>query len=492
MHSMLWPILRKAARYPLRVAIVDDQRCWRYLDLVVAAMNLRREIDRTCRTDHVAIVLPTSGAFAMTLLATWLGGRVAVPVNYLFAADQRQRVLDHCDADTLITAGPMLEHLDWSPQRLNVLKLDELKLGRPPLSKQAVPCRHTGAELAAILYTSGTAGDPKGVMLTHRNLRHNVDAAIAHAGLTRSNGFLGVLPQFHSFGLTALTLVPLRLAAKVTYSARFVPSRIVKLIADQRPDVFMAIPSMYHALLGVKKATVDDLRSVKLAISGAEPLPARTRDAFRERFGITILEGYGLTETSPIVSWAMPDMYREGTVGRLLPDVEVRIVDENTGNDRARGEEGHILVRGPNVMAGYYKQPELTREAIDDEGFFHTGDMGRLDEDDCLTITGRLKEMMIIGGENVFPREIEDVLADHPSVHAAGVVGRPDPSRGEVPVAYVELNEGQVFDESALRSWCREKLAGYKVPREVHHVDGLPRSPTGKILRRKLGEDADA
>jgi len=492
MHSMLWPILRKAARYPLRVAIVDDQRSWRYLDLVLAAINLRRELDRTCRTDHVAIMLPTSGAFAMALLATWLGDRVAVPVNYLFGDDQRQRVLDHCDADTLITAGPMLEHLDWSPKRLNVLKLDELNLRRLPLGKQAVRCRYTGDELAAILYTSGTSGEPKGVMLTHRNLRSNVEAAIEHAGLTRSNGFLGVLPQFHSFGLSALTLVPLRLAARVIYSARFVPGRVVKLIGEHRPDVFMGIPSMYHALLGVKKATADDFRSVELAVSGAEPLPSRTRDRFRERFGVTILEGYGLTETSPIVSWAMPHMYREGTVGKLLPNVEVRIVDENTGERRARGEEGHILVRGPNVMAGYYKQPELTRQAIDDEGFFHTGDMGRLDEDDYLTITGRLKEMMIIGGENVFPREIEEVLADHPAVQAAGVVGRPDESRGEVPVAFVEINEGEQFDETALRSWCREKLAGYKVPREIHHRDQLPRSPTGKILRRKLIEDADA
>ncbi len=490
MHSMLWPILRKAALHPLRVCIIDDQRSWRYLDLVLGAMNLRRRMDQANVAKHVAIMLPTSGAFAMALVATWLGDRVAVPINYLFSDAERQWVVDHCDADTMLTAGPMLEYLDWTPGNVNVMKLDEMKLKAIPRGKQAVRCRCTGDELAAILYTSGTSGRPKGVMLTHRNLRSNVDAAIQHAGLTRSNGFLGVLPQFHCFGLNALTLIPLRLAATVIYTARFVPNRLIKLAARHRPDVFMAIPSMYAALANVKNADPADLQSIELAVSGAEPLSEAVHRRFEERFGITILEGYGLTETSPVVSWAMPDMYRKGAVGKLLPNVEVKVVDPESGQPRPRGKEGHILVRGPNVMAGYYKQPELTDEAIDDEGYFHTGDMGRLDEDNYLYITGRIKEMMIIGGENVFPREIEDVLAEHPSVHAAGVIGRADESRGEVAIAYVEINEGTEFDEAALRSWCRERLAGYKVPREIVHIEDLPRSPTGKILRRRLGEVA--
>ncbi len=487
MDSMLWPILRTAARHPLRVCIVDDQRSWRYAELVLGAMNLRRQMDKADTARHVAIMLPTSGAFAMALLATWLGDRVAVPINYLFADAERQQVLDHCDADTLVTAGAMLDHLGWTPRGVNVMKLDELSLGGLPRRWLPVRCRYKGDELAAILYTSGTSGQPKGVMLTHRNLRANVDDAIELAGLTESNGFLGVLPQFHSFGLNALTLIPLRLGARVIYSARFVPGRLIKLIAQHKPDVFMAIPSMYSALANVKNASPVDWRSIELAISGAEPLPQRTRESFHERFSVRILEGYGLTETAPVVSWAMPHMYRDGSVGKLLPRVQVQVVDIDTGKPLPPDTEGHILVRGPNVMAGYYKRSDLTAEAIDADGYFRTGDIGRLDADDYLYITGRLKEMMIIGGENVFPREIEEVLADHPSVQACGVIGKPDESRGEVPVAYVELNEGQAFDEQALRGWCRDKLAGYKVPREIHCVEELPRSPTGKIMRRKLG-----
>ncbi len=486
MSSMLWPILRRALRHPRRTAVIDDQRTWRYLDLVGGALHLAKRIERKTDAKHIALLLPTSGAFAMALLATWMLKRVAVPINYLLSAGERQRILDHSDAGLVVTAGKMLEFLGDEPEGVELLKLDELESkGLPPLR---LPPLFTGDdELAALLYTSGTSGAPKGVMLTHGNLISNVDGAIAHARLTESNGFVGVLPQFHSFGLTALTLIPLRLGARVIYTARFVPTRLVQLIADHEPDVFMAIPSMYHALLGVKSAGPEDLRSVRLAISGAEPLPESTREQFHDKYDITILEGYGLTETSPVVSWCMPETYKIGSVGTLLPNVEVRIIDPE-GEPLPTGEDGEIIIRGPNIMAGYYKQPDLTAEVVDDEGFFHTGDMGRLDEDGFLYITGRIKDMMIIGGENVFPREIEEVLARHEAVAAVGVVGRTDPSRGEVPVAFVEIAEGQRFDESQLRQWCRQHLAGYKVPKEIRQVDALPRSPTGKVLRRQLSE----
>ena len=486
MSSMLWPIVWQAVRHPRRIAVIDDRRAWRYLDLLGGALHLAERIDRLSAARHVGIMLPTSGAFPMALLAAWLLDRVAVPVNYLLGESERQHIIDHSEVDAVITPGPMLEFLGGEPKGVELLKLDEMRFeGAPPLR---MPPLHTPDDrLAAILYTSGTSGRPKGVMLTHGNLRSNVYASLEHAGFSASNGFLGVLPQFHSFGLTAMTLIPLACGARVIYTARFAPAKLIKLAAEHRPDVFMAIPSMYTALANVKNAEASDLASLRVAVSGAEPLPQETYDRFLERFGIRILEGYGLTETSPVVAWSLPDRNRRGAVGPLLPGVEVEVRDPE-GLPRPAGDEGEVCIAGPNVMAGYFKMPEETARAIDERGFFRTGDMGRLDEQGLLSITGRIKEMLIIGGENVFPREIEEVLVRHPSVQAAGVVGQRDPSRGEVAVAFVELAEGESFDEPQLRAYCREHLAGFKVPRRIVRLDELPRSATGKVLRRALAD----
>lgn len=485
MSEMLRPILGQLLRHPRRTAVIDDRRRWPGIDLLGGAFHVARALDRAGASKHVAVMLPTSGAFPMAMLGTWLSGRTLVPINYLLSADERQRLIDHSDANVLLTAGIMLDYLGDAPSGVKVLKLDEMRFGGvPPLRW---PPRPAADDVAAILYTSGTSGAAKGVMLTHGNLRSNVEATVELAKLDRSDGFLGVLPQFHSFGLTALTLIPIRVGVPVIYTARFVPAKLVKLIRDHRPDIFMAIPSMYHALLGVKRAGREDFESIRLAVSGAEPLPESVREGFRQRFGVTILEGYGLTETGPIVSWSLPERHMPGAVGTVLPGIDVRIVD---GGNRPlqTGEHGEIIVRGPSVMAGYYKAPDLTERVFDSDGFFHTGDRGKLDEEGRLWVTGRIKEMMIIAGENVFPNEIEEVIAAHPSVHSAGVVGRVDPSRGEVPVAFVQLAEGETFDEPALRQWCRDRLAGFKVPRQIQPVDELPRSATGKILRRKLSE----
>jgi long-chain acyl-CoA synthetase len=337
-------------------------------------------------------------------------------------------------------------------------------------------------------------------MLTHGNLHSNADAAIVHAGIKRADTFLGVLPQFHSFGLTALTLIPLRIGARVVYSARFIPKKIVELVRRYRPDIVMAVPSMYGALLSVKGATPDDFTSVRLAISGGEPLPEAVYTAFLEKLNLRILEGYGLTETAPVTNWSTPQRFVRRAVGTCLPNVDEKIVDEHN-RPLPAGHEGEILITGPNIMKGYYKLPGQTRDVfidlpletphgrVETRRYFRTGDIGKMDADGFLFITGRKKEMLIIGGENVFPREIEEVLNKHPSVRDSAVIGRTDGLRGEVPVAFVETQDGADFDEKALRSWCRESLAGYKVPREIHAVDTLPRSPTGKILRRELKAD---
>ena len=495
--SLLSSVVKHAVATPRKIAAVDDRRTYTYPQLVGGAMFLADAIETATQAPRVGIMLPTSGAFPVALLGTWLAKRVAVPLNYLLAPEELAYVIGDSEVDCIITADPLLEFLGGAeklPAGVKLLRLESLSFeGLPPLRW---PPLCPGDELAAVLYTSGTSGRPKGVMLSHGNLLSNVDAGIQHSDINRADTFLGVLPQFHSFGLTVLTLMPLRVGAKAVYSARFVPRRIIGLIRQHRPDIVIAIPSMFGALLGVRDATPDDFASIRLAVSGGEPLPQATFDAFNDRLHLKLLEGYGLTETSPAASWCTHRRFKPHSVGPALPRVSLLVIDDQ---DRPvpPDSEGEVLIAGPNIMAGYLKLPEQTRQVIvhltdPTDGkvkrFFRSGDLGRLDRDGYLFITGRKKEMLIIGGENVMPREIEEVLVRHESVRDAGVIGRTDPVRGEVPVAFVELNEGHSFDEAQLRSWCREHLAGYKVPRQIRQLEQLPRNPTGKVLRRKLAD----
>lgn len=482
-QNLTWTIIRNIFRSPLRTAVVDDYRQWRYIDLLMAAFYMAREIEKRTDKPHVGILLPTSGGFPAALLAVWMLGRTAVPINYLLSAEEQQYIIDDSEIDLLITADKMLDAIGAEPKNVQLLKLEKSMFsGFPPIRW---PRPATVDQVAVILYTSGTSGKPKGVMLTHDNFYKNVTGAIAHARIRSGDTFLGVLPQFHSFGISPLCLVPLVARAKVVYTARFIPKKLIELIREHRANIFMAIPSMYNGLLTVKSAEKEDLESIRYAISGGEPLPDAVFEGFQDRFGIKILEGYGLTETSPVISWSLPGQWKYKSVGTLLPHAECRVVDDN-GKVVPRGEEGEIHLRGDYIMKGYFKLPDLTDEVIDEEGWFKTGDWGKHDKDGYLFITGRKKEMLIIAGENVFPREIEEVLNHHPMVHDSAVVGRMDPSRGEVPIAFIELADEMSFDEAVLRAHVRKHLAGYKVPKEVVVIDELPRNPTGKILRRKL------
>jgi long-chain acyl-CoA synthetase len=483
-----FPIIRTCLANLRRPLIVDDRRTYRGIDLLVPAFHIAAELERRSSTQTVGLLLPTSGAFPIAALGAWMLGRTVVPLNYLLKPEELQYVVDNCGCDTILTVGPMLEHLERPPRVKNLVTLESLDFRSFPELRW--PARPGPDELACLLYTSGTSGRPKGVMLTHRNLSSNVAQVFEHVHLHDDDVLLGVLPQFHSFGLTVLTLLPLTGGLKVVYSARFVPQHILRLFREHRPTLFIAIPSMYNALLSVKKAEAEDFASLRFAVSGGEPLPEDTLDRFFERFGIHICEGYGLTETSPVTNWCRPEEWRKRSVGTPLPRVEQAILDPATGRHLPRGAEGEVIIRGPNRMAGYYNLPEETAKAIDPDGWFHTGDMGRFSPDGHLSITGRIKEMLIVGGENVFPREIEEVINRHPSVKDSAVVGLADPMRGEVPIAFVELQEpeqgGAAFDARAVLTLCRDNLAGYKVPKEIRTVDALPRNATGKILRREL------
>lgn len=486
--QLLAPILRNWRNSPFRVVCEDDQRQWRGAMMWVAARHLAKLIAQTTDSPNVGIFLPTSGAFPIAMAASWLCGRTIVPLNYLLARDELDYIIEHSEIDTVITASAMLDRFGDMPSGITSLRMDKMNArGLPPMQRAI---KQPGSHTSVILYTSGTSGRPKGVMLSGDNLVTNVDQCRRWAEFTSRDCFLGVLPQFHSFGLCVCTILPFSLGCKALYTAQFKVVRVFDLLRRCKPTAFMAIPSMYNALIQSKSAKPTDFDSLRYIVSGGEPLPDAVYEGFAERFGTRICEGFGMTETSPVTNWTLPSEERRGTVGRSLDGVEQIIVGDD-GRQMPPGEDGELWIRGGNVMQGYYKMPEETAAAINEEGYLRTGDMARIDEDGYLSITGRIKEMLIIGGENVFPREIEEVLVRHPSVSEAAVIGVTDPSRGEVPLAFIETVEGAEFDPGALRSWCRESLAGYKVPREIRRLESLPRNPTGKVLRRALSADTE-
>ncbi len=481
--KLLLDIQRQLLCHPTHVFVRDDQRAWKGITLLVAAWHIARAIERATKRERVGIMLPTSGTFPASLLATWMLGRTAVPLNYLLSRADLEYVCRDAGIDCVVTVKPMLDFIGGPTASMQPLLLEDMSFqGVAPVRRAK---RRGENELAVLLYTSGTSGKPKGVMLSCGNLAANIHQVMNWATFTRKDVLLGVLPQFHSFGLTILTLLPLAIAAKAIYTAKFVPRKILELGKQHQATVFVAIPSMYNALAAQKSGGKEHLGMLRYAVSGGEPLPASVAEEFFEKFGVRISEGYGLTETSPVTNWCLPAEYRARSVGRPLPQVQQRIVDAQ-GNILGSNQDGEIRMRGPNIMQGYWNLPQETAQVFDEQGFFRSGDMGRFDDDGHLYITGRIKEMLIIAGENVFPREIEEVLNRHPSVKASAVIGVADENRGETALAFVELNEGFAFDEAALRAHCRAHLAQFKVPRAIRARNELPRNATGKIMRRLL------
>jgi long-chain acyl-CoA synthetase len=362
----------------------------------------------------------------------------------------------------------------------------------PPLTQTPPLPNPAPDDLAVLMYTSGTSGLPKGVELTYNNLQSDVDAAIEFAQLESEHRFLGIIPLFHAFGMTAMMIAPIQLGAPVVYIARFSPVAAMNAIREHHISLMFGVPSMFAAIAHLKSAAPEDFKSIYAIITGGEPQPAALREKFLQRFHVPLLEGYGLTETSPVVCLNVPQMMRAGSVGKALPGVEIKIVDDD---GRALGTEqiGEIWLKGPMIMKGYYNLPDATAAALTPDRYFKTGDLGKIDADGFLFITGRKKDMIIIAGEKVFPREVEDVLMRHPTVAEAAVLGRKDASRGEVVVAFVTAREGQEIQQDTLRDFCRSQgLPQWKCPREVITLPELPHSPTGKVLKRVLAEQLTA
>ena len=480
-------LLEAVRRFPHKPAANDPTRRLTYAQLTTLAQAMRRLVLKETGCPRLGVLLPGSVGGLGTLLGTLWAGKTIVPLNFLLPPRELAAVIDDARIDLVITTEHFKALMDQVPIRCLYLERLHLKRRylRAKLTRTPEPPSTSPDDLAAIVYTSGTTATPKGVCLTYNNLLSNSTAAIEHMRLTPEHHLLGVLPPFHVFGLTVLNVIPIVLGATTTYIPRFSPQAAYHAIATEDISLLIAVPSMYAAIARLKSLDASKCQCIKLAASGGEPLPRTVYEQMYERTGVRLMEGYGLTETSPVISCDMPPTHRVGTVGRPLPGVQTQARDE-TGQPVSAGQEGELFVRGPLVMKGYFHRPDETAAVIDADGWFRTGDIVRIDDEGYVSITGRAKDLIIVGGENVYPREVEAVLEQHPAVADAAVIGRQDGSRGEVVVGFVSLHEGADATGDKLRHFCRDQLAGYKVPRQIHVRPDLPRGPTGKVIKRQL------
>lgn len=435
----------------------------------------------------VALLLPNRVELIVALFAAWRRGAAVTPINPVLGDVEVAYQLADSGAALLISDDP--QRTVGVPS----MGLEELDSGWGGASTGAEggggPWEGAGEELALLIYTSGTTGQPKGVMLSHRNLDAMTDAFIEWFSLTEADHSLLVLPLFHANGIVLGTLTPLRAGGQVSITGRFSRDRFFADVERLRPSYFSAVPAIYALLSGVPEDVKPDTSSLRFAVCGAAPMPAEAILRFEERFGVTIVEGYGLSETTTASTInPLSGVRKPGTVGLPLPGQRVRLVDEQ-GVDVAQGEAGEVLISGPVVMAGYLGRPEETAKTVAD-GWLRTGDIGRFDEDGYLRIVDRIKDMIIRGGENIYPKEIENALYSHPDVVEAAVVGAPHPVYGEIPVAFVSRREGSQLGADELKHLCEAALAAYKRPASVTFLEALPKNPVGKIdkpsLRRSL------
>ena len=484
---LIEPIFAHARATPSDIAITDDFGQYTYQQIAAMVAGLGMYIAQQTTRPNVGLLLPTGMGFVASFYGTLLAGKTVVPINFLLGDREVGHVIQNSEIDTVITIPQLGARLANTP--LKVIDLTQLPKTPPAMLEPKIP-EKSPDDLAVLMYTSGTAGLPKGVMLTYNNLHSDVQACIEAANLQQKHKFLGVIPLFHAFGMTAMMLAPIELGSPVVYMARFNPAATIEALRKHQASIIFGVPSMFGAMLHVKNATPDDFKSIYAIISGGEPLSSVIREGFPKRFGIPVYEGYGLTETSPVVSLNSPVGSKPGSIGKPLPGVKVRIIDEN-GNDLPAGQEGEIWLGGPMVMKGYYKMPDETAALLTADGFLKTGDLGKLDEDGFLYITGRKKDLIIVAGEKVAPREVEEILLRSPAIAEAAVVGRKDPTRGEVVVAFVVPAPEKTVKPDELRAFCRDQgLPLFKIPRDIVVTDQLPRSPTGKVLKRVLAEQA--
>jgi acyl-CoA synthetase (AMP-forming)/AMP-acid ligase II len=448
--------------------------------------------------DVVALYAANVPEYAIAFHAVAALGAVCTTINPTYTVDELAFQLEHAAARALISGADVLDRAREGAARAGV---DELYVfgagedGATPFATlldgdpAAAPDAPAGPEdLVALPYSSGTTGLPKGVMLTHRNLVTNVLQSTAQQPVTADDTLVGVLPLFHIYGLSVVMNAVLRNGATLVTMPRFDLEGFLALVQEHRATKAHLVPPIVLALAKSPLVERYDLSSLQLVNSGAAPLSAELAQAAAARVGCPVVQGYGMTESSPVthVTPLDPGRHRPGSIGPPVPNTECRIVDVASGTELGAGEEGEVCVRGPQVMRGYLDDPEATAATVDDDGWLHTGDIGRADDDGYVVLVDRVKELIKYKGYQVAPAELEAVLLEHPAGAEAAVVGRPDEEAGEVPKAFVARAGDATAQE--IMTFVAERVAPYKRLRALEFVDEIPKSPSGKILRRLLNE----
>ncbi len=530
-HNIAKLLIHAAAAYPNNEALDFLGRSFTYKELLRQSRKMANALKElpVAKGDRVAIMLPNCPQAVISYYGALMAGAVVVQTNPTYTERELHFQLADSGATVLVAldllmprvakarVNTALRHViatslsDGLPFPKNLLYPIRRRKEHPNLKvdyegegarrwaafvgrgKADDLCEEVDAEedVAMLQYTGGTTGRPKGVMLTHANLLANTRQVDAwcyrlEAGKER---YLAALPMFHAFGLTVLLNQAVGRAGTLLLLPRFEPVTALETIRRRKPTVFPGAPTMYISLLGHPMTREGDLASVRLCVSGAAPLPREVQERFESQTVGKLIEGYGLTEASPVTHcnpiWGFR---KNGTIGLPLPDTDARIVGENDLEPLPPGEIGELAVRGPQIMKGYWNRPKETAEVLR-EGWLRTGDIGTMDEEGYFTIIDRKKDVILAGGYNVYPREVEEALFEHPAVKEASVLGIPDAYRGETVKAFVVVKEGWQVSEMQLDRWCGERLAAYKVPRSYEFRDSLPMSLIGKVLRRKLREE---
>ncbi|WP_298446246.1 long-chain fatty acid--CoA ligase [Gordonia sp. (in: high G+C Gram-positive bacteria)] len=484
-----------ARRHPERTALTCGDVTYTYsaFDTAAAAFATYLTGQGVRPGDRVGLMLPNVPEFAIMFYGILRAGAIAVPMNPLLKSREISYYLSNTGATAIFATPAFADEARTGAATAGARCLvvdDTLAESIRSCTPQDHPIDRAGGDTAVILHTSGTTGAPKGAELTHAGLGRN--AEVTQRTLitaTESDVVMGCLPLFHVFGLTCGLNAAVIAGAALSLIPRFDPRLVLDTIAADRVTIFEGVPTMYSALISERTAD-DDTRSLRVCISGGAALPTQVIADFESAFDAMILEGYGLSETSPVACFNHPDRTRKaGTIGTPIEGVEMRIVDVE-GNPAPVEQPGEVQIRGHNIMKGYWNLPEATAEAIDGDGWFSTGDIGVYDDDGYFRIVDRTKDLIIRGGLNIYPREVEEVIYEHPAVEAAAVIAVPHPTLGEEVGAAVALKPGETLTEDELRRYVKERVAAYKYPRHVWFVERLPTGATGKIQKRDIGVPA--
>ena len=494
MSNLFTEFEKSTNEHPSQVCMTHEEIDFSFESILSASKRLAAKLLEMAPGDseadrNIGLLSPNLPGFLVGFYGTLAADKVSVPINFMLNPKEMVTIGRHAGIRILIAAGPFYEQsIEMAKEHSLVLLRAEDFFVEAPIPDLPPVTRHED-DTAVIMYTSGTTGNPKGVELTHTNLYANYTDTRSSFALRPDHTFVCVLPLFHSFGLTTMMLLANVMGAHLVLVTQFQPHRLAEIFNKYKNCIFFGVAPHFRFLAQFAKGKGIQYSKLEMCMAGAAALPMDVKEDFEAATGVTLFQGYGLSEASPVVSLNNHDNHKPGTVGPPISNVEVAVWDDD-GNLLPVGEIGELMVRGKNVMKGYYKNPETTSAAISEDGWLHSGDLAKIDDDGFITIAGRKKELIICAGENIYPLEIEDVLMTHPSISEAAVVGIPHKKKGEEAKAYVTLAPEASVTVAELRDLCKDRIAAFKVPAEFEIIQEMPKGPTGKILKRVLAERA--